>query len=363
MSAAATAMAMTEAAATAEAPRRPFNPTAHTVVPIEFDQARPLIEQSHYTHSLKKGRFCFGLRDPDGRLVGCAVYGQPSMRMVAPSIIEGGDETNVLELLRLWVDDRCGRNAESWFLARTIKALPSEVQALVAYSAPGAGHYGACYQAANWLYVGRSLSGQNYHYLDRDGGYVHKRPPWVAAKKNGTTEKEEAARMGLVRVEEGRKYVYVYLRDKRAVLKRKVRPYPKPGVLAREGYDGSDAHPPQGQPAAPTVPPRQRVPDLRVVPAPPTAQPDRSPSRPLREAGWPDPVGRPPAARQPLRCPQRSPGHPHPRAGGLLVHLDHAFAGEQTRGPPIRGPDPRPSSPRVAAPRGARGLRCVRATA
>lgn len=211
---------------------RLFDPADYTVEQVTFQQAREVVVAGHYTHSLTKGRLCYGMFR-NGVIIGVAVYGQPSGRKVASSVWEGGDETNTVELLRLFLWDSTGKNAESWFIAKTIKLLPREIKVIVAYASPGAGHYGAVYQASNWLYVGRSKSGQNYHYVDADGMYVNKRIPWQYGPRSGRPEikeKEAADVLGLTRVEEGRKYTYLYLRDRkvRPLLKRQIEDFPKP---------------------------------------------------------------------------------------------------------------------------------------
>lgn len=208
-----------------------FMPHLYEVRPIAFGRARGLIRWGHYTQSLTKGRLCFGLFRLSA-LVGAAVFGQPSGRGVAASLWRGGNERNTLELLRLFVADGTGRNAESWFLARCNKAIPPEVEMLVAYSAPAAGHYGGCYQASNWLYLGRTNTGQSYYYTDSDGNYVNKRIPWQYGRRRGltVTENDAAQILNLTRHEEEQKFVYVYPRSKEArrSLRRAVLPYPKP---------------------------------------------------------------------------------------------------------------------------------------
>lgn len=216
--------------AEAEPPHEVFNPRLYTVEPVSFKAAKTLIVAGHYTQSLTKGRYCYGLLRL-GVLVGAAVYGQPSGRGVGQSFIEGGDERNTVELLRLYIKDVTGKNAESWFVSRTLKMLPHEVKLVVAYASPGAGHYGACYQAANWLFLGRSKGGQNYFYVDKDQRYVNKRIPWQYGPRSGRpwiTEGMAAKLLGLRKVSEGRKYVYAYPRRKKLPLKRAVLPYPKP---------------------------------------------------------------------------------------------------------------------------------------
>jgi hypothetical protein len=206
-----------------------FEPAAYRVEGVSFAEARRVIEAGHYTASLTKGRHCFGLLR-DAETVGVAVFGQPSGRNVARSFIEHGNERNTLELLRLYIDDSTGRNAESWFLSRALRRLPREVELVVAYASPGVGHYGACYQAANWLYLGRSRSGQNYFYRDREGRYVNKRIPWQLGPRSGRpiSEPEAVAMLGLTRCDEGRKHVYAFPRRRRLRLLREPLPYPKP---------------------------------------------------------------------------------------------------------------------------------------
>lgn len=211
-----------------------FRPGHYTVRPVTFRAAKRLIVWGHYTGSLTKGRHSFGLFR-DGRMVGAAVYGQPSGRGVAASMWEGGDEQNTLELLRLFLMDGTGRNAETWFLARCHRLIPRQVRLIVAYSAPAAGHHGGCYQAGNWLFLGQSMSGQNYYYRDAAGEYVNKRIPWQYGPRNDLpySEVESAELLGLTRVDEPRKLVYVLPRDRGVVrlLKRPVLPYPKPDIM------------------------------------------------------------------------------------------------------------------------------------
>ena len=210
-----------------------FQPSLYSVRAISFGEARGLVRWGHYTGSLTKGRVCDGLFRL-GVLVGVAVFGQPSGRGVAASLWRGGDENNTLELLRLFVADGTGRNAESWFLARCLRRLPAEVKAIVAYSAPSAGHYGGCYQAANWLYLGRSNTGQSYHYTNGRGEYVNKRIPWQYGPRRGqsVSEGEAAKLLGLTRHDEPQKHVYFYPRDRRVrrLLRREICDYPKPDL-------------------------------------------------------------------------------------------------------------------------------------
>ena len=63
------------------------------------------------------------------------------------------------ELARLYVMDSEPFNSETWFMARAIKYIRNvhrDVQVLVSYADPSAGHAGTIYKAANWIQDGRT---------------------------------------------------------------------------------------------------------------------------------------------------------------------------------------------------------------
>lgn len=63
------------------------------------------------------------------------------------------------ELARLWIDDAMPKNTETWFVARGIeyiKGFRPEVDILVSYADPSAGHAGVIYKAGNWISDGRT---------------------------------------------------------------------------------------------------------------------------------------------------------------------------------------------------------------
>lgn len=63
------------------------------------------------------------------------------------------------ELARLWVDDCMPKNTETYFIARGIgyiKSFHEDVEMLVSYADPSAGHAGTIYKAGNWKSDGRT---------------------------------------------------------------------------------------------------------------------------------------------------------------------------------------------------------------
>ena len=81
---------------------------------------------------------------------------------------------NTRELTRFYTFDGLPQNTGTWFLARAIDMLPPEFEMIVAFSDPYTDHrhHGGLYQAASWLYLGRTKPG-GYHYMDgADGNRV-----------------------------------------------------------------------------------------------------------------------------------------------------------------------------------------------
>jgi len=63
------------------------------------------------------------------------------------------------ELARLWIHDDVPTNAETYLIAKSIQHIRRtrpEVECLVSYADPSAGHTGTIYKAANWTADGRT---------------------------------------------------------------------------------------------------------------------------------------------------------------------------------------------------------------
>ena len=63
------------------------------------------------------------------------------------------------ELARLFIEDATPKNTETWFMSRAIayvKRARPEVELLISYADPSAGHAGVIYKAGNWIADGRT---------------------------------------------------------------------------------------------------------------------------------------------------------------------------------------------------------------
>lgn len=135
---------------------------------VDSALARSVVEQNHYLHRKPIVRFAYGLYD-NAELVGVVTFGNPS-DSTRKSVV-GGDHNKylVIELNRLWVDDKCPRNTESWFVSRALKQLPPFI--VISFADLGHNHEGYIYRALNFKYAGRTDDGrgQLYDYVFPDG--------------------------------------------------------------------------------------------------------------------------------------------------------------------------------------------------
>ena len=115
------------------------------------DEAKELIIRQHYSHKWATpfGLYNYGIR-LDGELLGVAVYGHLMNPKSFKSVADLNPE-QVTELNRLWIDDRLGKNAETWLMAEAHKRLLEDTPVrLVQSFADGRLGVGTTYQAANF---------------------------------------------------------------------------------------------------------------------------------------------------------------------------------------------------------------------
>ena len=181
-------------------------------------EARALIEKYHYLG--KKGfRFeeGYGLF-LQGELIGAAVYHGPS----APETVVGAfglsrnQQEGIWELGRLVLESsKNGKNFGSMLIGRSIRLLRQKrkVRALITY-AEGTRHYGAVYQATNFLYCG--LSAPKKDFFLEDG-----------------TKQERGKTKGVAGHwrDRPRKHRYLLVYDKNLNLKWELKPYLKPNEI------------------------------------------------------------------------------------------------------------------------------------
>ena len=148
-----------------------IEPSDLSVRPIDPKTARLLCERHHYLGSYPGGGLLnFGIF-ADHALVGVAVFAAGPYNV--HRYFKDANRGQVIALSRFWLADCCGRNSESRILGvicRMLRRWQNTARAIVAYSDPMAGHDGAIYRAAGFLYLGLSESMPVYRLPD---GTIH----------------------------------------------------------------------------------------------------------------------------------------------------------------------------------------------
>ena len=137
--------------------------TRYHVEPIGQSQASRFIERHHYLRTMPACQLCVGLFGPrtsptNTPLVGVAIFAVPTTPnvIIAHSGLEPSSGTTLSRFVLL--DDVPG-NAETHFLSRAFRTLRRsrpEIEAVVSYADPNAGHIGHIYCAASAAHRGQS---------------------------------------------------------------------------------------------------------------------------------------------------------------------------------------------------------------
>jgi len=126
-----------------------------SIRPLLFREAKKYISSHHYSKTMPMGvKIALGFFY-NRELVTAVVYGAPVGRRVTSWL--KCDNTNCLELVRLFSEDGMPKNTESYCLGKSFEYLKREYPAykyLISYADPNAGHAGIIYQATNWYYTG-----------------------------------------------------------------------------------------------------------------------------------------------------------------------------------------------------------------
>lgn len=112
--------------------------------------ASGIVKVNHYLHRTPPISYSYGLTW-ESTLRGVVTFGVPASRHLQVGACRT-DPDLVIELNRLWVDDACPPNTESWFVSRALRRLPPRI--VVSYADTAYGHFGFVYRALNFRYAG-----------------------------------------------------------------------------------------------------------------------------------------------------------------------------------------------------------------
>jgi hypothetical protein len=123
--------------------------------------------KKHYAKSIPNIIYAFGLFDENLIIQGVCCYGTP-----ANNHNNNVEQFKQIELVRLVINDDMPKNTLSFFLAKTLKFLPSPLS-IISYADAGKNHHGYIYQATNWIYTG--LGGGVDFYINEEKKEIHSR--------------------------------------------------------------------------------------------------------------------------------------------------------------------------------------------
>ena len=187
----------------------------YTVENISFsDNVRAFLRKWHYSDYVNiQAKEVFGLfRDgaflPE--MVGVCIYTRPAGPTAAQKYYPQ-DPDKCLELRRLCLVDDTPKNAESFFVSRTLKWLRKNTdwKFVVSYADPEQGHKGVIYRAANFKYEGTTSPGQS---LMVDGKPFHIRTLTMVDRPYGVeiNQRYKAGDPNIKIVKTEAKHIYTY---------------------------------------------------------------------------------------------------------------------------------------------------------
>lgn len=187
---------------------------------IKSKQTYDWLLNKHYARRIPMICYSFGLYKDD--LEGICTFGL------------GGNINNnkfsnydMIELNRLVINSRLGKNVLSFFIAKCFKLLPKPI-VIISYADEKHNHSGYIYQATNWLYTG--LSSMERTIIKNDKEYHRK----SLFDTYGTSSIEYLKYKGYEILEANAKHRYLYFLGNKAQkkdmlknLKYEIKPYPK----------------------------------------------------------------------------------------------------------------------------------------
>lgn len=142
-----------------------------TVRLVDRSFVKDFIEKWHYSGSINgvMASYCFGLFQHE-ELKGAMLYGKLGMANTWKKY--GQKESDVIELRRLCLVDDTPKNAESFFIGKTLRWLKqnTDIKTIVSYADQNHGHQGIIYQATNFTRVGLTAKGK---VIDWNGKIYH----------------------------------------------------------------------------------------------------------------------------------------------------------------------------------------------
>jgi hypothetical protein len=173
-------------------------------------KAEEIIRTHHYTRSIPSGKSYYAAYGE-----AFVVWSLPANCNASTHFLPDIADARVFELTRLWAPDGHERNLLTAAIGEGVKVLRQaepDVDLVMSYADPSAGHSGGVYRAASWIEVGRSEEVRAWRH--KDGGPILPR----RAFHSGSTHlnKPEVEALGYVQLKLPGKHRFVRPLSKRA---------------------------------------------------------------------------------------------------------------------------------------------------
>lgn len=189
---------------------------SYTVEETSFnDSVRKFLKKWHYSDYVNiqaKHTFClfrpgrFGIPE----MIGVCIYTRPAGPTAGQSYHPSAPD-KVLELRRLCLIDATPKNAESYFVSRTLRWLKrnTDWEYVISYADTEQGHTGVIYRASNFKYLGQTGVGKR---LEVDGKPMHIRTLTMTDRPYGVeiNRRYKAGDEGIKLIQTLPKHIYTY---------------------------------------------------------------------------------------------------------------------------------------------------------
>lgn len=177
-----------------------FGEDCFNVKEIDRNIANDIIIKNHYSHKYYNATYIHLGVFIDNELLGVLQYGYAMNPASQASVVANTAIDEYLELNRMWLDDKAGKNSESKAIAysiRYIKRKFPKIKWIQSFADERCGCFGIVYQACSFGYYGEhtstfyTLDGQVYHKsLMERNPELSKSAKYLQENKDRTTSEE-----------------------------------------------------------------------------------------------------------------------------------------------------------------------------
>ena len=173
-------------------------------------EAKKFFSAYHYLGGIgNRGAIIYGAY-LDKKLIAAIVFSS-LIRQNIPTGNLRPDE--VREISRLCIHPQYHKkNFASWFVSKTLKLLPKQFKAVLAYADTTYNHVGVVYKACN--FKRDRITTLDYWYCDNIGNKIHKKTLYNHARCSKMIESEFAKKFGYIKIFGSYKYRYIYMTQK-----------------------------------------------------------------------------------------------------------------------------------------------------